>query len=103
MHETSGVLKPVIRRYLQGHRLEPYQVGIMRAYLEQWFDSPVWRTDNDGNLESIRVRVHQISETGHIRAVLKDALELGIDPLYGFSLPSKVRHRSSKENRSKCS
>ena len=55
----------------------------MRQYLEQWFDSPVWSWGDEGvtELEEVRRRVHAIATDEDIRAVLRDALELGIDPL----------------------
>jgi hypothetical protein len=84
MHETSGVLKPVIRRYLQGHTLDPSDIRLMRLYLEQWFDSPVWMLPGDSEglaeLESMREKVRSIKSTEEIREVLKDALDWGIDP-----------------------
>ena len=87
MHETSGVLRPVMRRYLSGERLDRDQIGLMRRYLEQWFDSPIWdqnpaATDEaKALLKLLRQRVHAISTNQDIRAVLKDALDLGIDPI----------------------
>jgi hypothetical protein len=81
--ETSGVLKPVVRAYLAGSRLDSDQIGLMRRYLEQWFDASVWEAIGEDmtQLESIRQRVHRIATNEDIRAALKDALDLGIDPL----------------------
>ena len=42
MWETSGILKPVVERYLNGGQLAQAEVQVMRAYLQQWIDSPVW-------------------------------------------------------------
>ena len=81
LHETTGVLKPVVRAYLTGHALDSVQIGLMRAYLEQWFDSPVWGNRNWTEIDAIRRRVHAITSNEDIRGILKDALDLGIDPL----------------------
>ena len=42
MHESSGMLQPVVRAYLDEDELDSAQVGLMRAYLWQWVASPVW-------------------------------------------------------------
>ena len=81
----------MVRAYLAGHRLDRDQIRLMRRYLEQWFDSPVWADagasrpwalhQSIGELEALRQKVHEIQTNEDIRAVLEDALDLGIDPL----------------------
>jgi hypothetical protein len=86
-HEQSGILEPVITRYLEVKPLDAVDIGIMRAYLRQWFNSPVWDMNphncqkNAQELETLRRRVHSISTNDDIKSVLKYALHLGIDPL----------------------
>jgi hypothetical protein len=87
MHETSGALKPVIRAYLAGRRLDPFQIGLMRRYLEQWFDSPVWDLNphqtaaSKLSFDSLRRRVREIQTNDDIKDVLEAAVEMGADPL----------------------
>jgi len=88
MHETTGILKPVVNAYLKGERIDRIQIAIMRKYLEQWFDSPVWAPGWGAEsaaamfkLEALRRQVHAIQSREDIEAVLRDALDLGIDPL----------------------
>ena len=45
MWETSGVLRPAIMAYIDGHTLTAAQCATMRAYLRQWVGSPVWGND----------------------------------------------------------
>lgn len=79
MHETSGMLAPVVEAYLKGLRLAPNQIKIMRAYLWQWVNSPVW--GSSGALESLRLRVAAIKTRQDIHAAIESALDLGMDPL----------------------
>jgi hypothetical protein len=79
MHETSGVLAPVIEAYLQGRDLTPSQLAIMRLYLHQWIDAPVWSAD--GDIEALRQSVDQIATRADLERWLDKALDLGIDPL----------------------
>lgn len=77
MNETSGVLAPVVRKYLNGDELDPAEVGTMRAYLRQWMtgDFRLPATDR------LRVDVETIATTADVRAWLGRALDAGIDPL----------------------
>ena len=78
MHETSGVLRPVIERFLSGAELSDAQVATMRAYLRQWMDSP-WAPEEA--VQALRDRIPNLADTDGIRVWLFDALEIGIDPL----------------------
>lgn len=79
MHESSGVLAPVIRAYLDGAVLDGAQVAVMKAYLWQWVKSPAWAPN--GALASLRLRVAAIESTEDIRRAIHVALQLGMDPL----------------------
>jgi hypothetical protein len=79
MHETSGVLRPAVEAYLNGEPLSPSDVRILRAYLFQWVQSPVWAPS--GILEALRLRVAAIADEGELRACVNAAVELGLDPL----------------------
>jgi len=86
-YEQSGVLKPVVEKYLNGSLLSQNELGIMRAYLRQWVASPVW----DGNpyadeesrdeLNALRSAISQITDQAHLEEWFQKALDLGMDPL----------------------
>jgi hypothetical protein len=79
MYETSGVLKPVVQAYLNGERLRPEQVRLMRDYLCQWVCSPVWGPS--GSLEALRLRVAAIETGQDIDDCIQVCVDLGMDPL----------------------
>lgn len=79
MYEQSGALVPVVKAYIDGKPLSVRDVRIMRAYLLQWFSSPVWGQSNE--LNALRARVSAIETADHVRAAIRAGLEIGIDPL----------------------
>jgi hypothetical protein len=91
MNETGGKLVPAMERYLKGESAEPDDVNLIRAYLRQWIDSPVW---DDGvdlgipadpiegvTLDDLRRNVRQIASRAAVDMWLQDAMNLAIDPL----------------------
>ena len=78
MHETSGVLRPVIEVYLGGGQLDEPQLAIMRSYLAQWMDSP-WEPED--RIQVLRDQIGGLTSTDDVHQWLDDALDLGIDPL----------------------
>ncbi|HEY1301462.1 MAG TPA: hypothetical protein VGF07_13265 [Stellaceae bacterium] len=89
MHETSGVLRPVVEVYLAGKPLSPHQIAILRAYLRQWIMAPIWDCNPYASNED-RVRLAELRAVFHrgrltsreaIAGWLADALDEGIDPL----------------------
>ena len=81
MDEQSGVLAPVIGAYLNGERLIGEQIGIMRAYLVQWIEAPVWVFDVTEHRKVLILQAHAIQTHADIDAWLHAALDIGIDPL----------------------
>lgn len=85
--ETSGVLAPVVMRYLTGESLNADQLRIMKSYLAQWVESPVWdknphhREESRKNLADLRTCVHDIKTLPDLEAAINAATELGMDPL----------------------
>jgi hypothetical protein len=77
MHETSGVLRPVVLKYLEEQPLTEDEVVTMRAYLRQWMAAD-FRGSSVGEL---RERLEEICSVDDLRAWLDDALDAGIDPL----------------------
>jgi hypothetical protein len=78
MNETSGVLEPVVRKYLEGRELQPLEVGVMRAYLRQWVAAAGFRGPD---VDELRRDVERIASTADVHAWLNRAIDVGIDPL----------------------
>ena len=78
-HETTGVLRPVIEAYLNGKELDIAQVLVMRAYLRQWIQSPVWYGGEE--LERLRASLEAVQTRKDVDTWLDAALEEGMDPL----------------------
>lgn len=82
--EKSGVLAPVVLRYLAGARLQPAEVDIMRDYIRQWVESPAWdRNPFGGNefLTELRAGVDSITSGATLEKWLNQATDAGMDPL----------------------
>jgi len=77
MYETSGVLGPVVEKYLAGDELTPPEIATMGAYLRQWGAGAFYGPDVD----ELRDRVDEIHTTDELRLWLHDAFDAGIDPL----------------------
>lgn len=78
MHETSGVLRPVVESYLAGDHMTDSDIPVMRAYLRQWILAPSWQ---GAGVEDLRTGIDRLTSRDAIDAWLAAALELGIDPL----------------------
>jgi hypothetical protein len=81
MKEIGGQLYPAIRRYLENRPEGPFDVSLIRDYLRQWIDSPVWDSDDETGLNDLRRTVRLIKTRDHITSWLQCALDLNIDPL----------------------
>jgi hypothetical protein len=87
MYETGGHLAPAIKRYLDGRPLQLGDIPLIRAYLCQWIQSPVW--DKNPNqtpegailLAQLREQVLRIVDRSDIHKWVELAVEQGIDPL----------------------
>jgi len=77
MHETSGVLRPIVLKYLEGQPLEVDEVVTMRAYLRQWMAADL----RGSSVAELRERIEEICTVAELRSWLDDALDAGIDPL----------------------
>jgi hypothetical protein len=77
MNETSGVLEPVVRKYLDGSLLSDSEVATMRAYLRQWIAGDF----RGPGIERLRRDVDAIRTHDDVNAWLGMAVEYGIDPL----------------------
>jgi hypothetical protein len=84
-YETGVQLGPVIERYLNRRKLSAEDVNLIRAYLRQWIDSPVWDMAPAGDLSrelaSLRATTSAIQSRADIDRWIWAGLEIGIDPL----------------------
>ena len=83
-NETGGRLQPAIEAYIRGEPLSTVHIGLIRAYLRQWIDSPVWAQDDTssmGKLRVLRESVDRIVTEADLDGWLHSAVALGIDPL----------------------
>jgi hypothetical protein len=78
MHETSGVLRPAVERYLHHKPMTAADIAAIRAYLRQWIAAPGWRGDG---IDELRQRIDALTTREAIRGWLDTADDLGIDPL----------------------
>jgi len=86
--ETSGVLAPAIERYLTRPRdLTVRDIGLIRAYIRQWIDSPMWDANphadaaQRANLRELRSLAANVASVGDLRHWFDVALDMGHDPL----------------------
>jgi hypothetical protein len=79
MHETTGVLRPVIEAYLHHRPMTLEQIGTMRAYLRQWIMSPVWA--GGSVIERLRAMIDFLTTREEIDRWMGIAMDEGIDPL----------------------
>ena len=85
--EVSGRLEGPIMRYLEGKLMSTEDITLIRLYLRQWIDSPVWLMNPEMDsgarraLTELRQRVRLISTRQDLDVWLHAAMDLGIDPL----------------------
>ena len=92
-HETGGALRVAVENYLNNRLKTVRDVVLMRAYLCQWIDSPVWEMNphlTEGGpaalaalaaLNALRLRARRIQTVADIHRWIHDALAEGHDPL----------------------
>ena len=68
-----------MRHYVAGATLTEREIQLMKAYLQQWTDSPMWFPSED--LEQLRLRVQLIETEGDIHYCVAILVELNMDPL----------------------
>ena len=78
MDQASGVLRPAIEAYLTGGDMTRQQVALLRVYLRQWINAPVWFGPT---VMSLRRTVDDLHDRRSIDRWLDRALDAGIDPL----------------------
>ena len=78
MHETSGVLRPVVEAYLHGRALNDAEIGIMRKYLYQWVTLGDWR---EPRIDTLAETIASIHTREQLELIIGDLVSLGMDPL----------------------
>jgi hypothetical protein len=87
LHETDGKLASAIKRYLNGEGLSVDDILLIRAYLRQWIDSPVWDQNphmNDNGrrvLAEMRFLVKGLKNRADLDRWIGVAVDQGMDPL----------------------
>jgi hypothetical protein len=77
MHETSGVLRPVVEKFIHGGVLSLAEIVTMRAYLRQWMEGDFLGPE----IEDLRAMVECIVDMPTLRRWINAAVIAGIDPL----------------------
>jgi hypothetical protein len=86
-HETGGRLRIAVENYLNHRLMTARDVALMREYLSQWIDSPVWELNPSQSarglaaLSALRLRARRILTVQDIHRWIHDALAEGHDPL----------------------
>ena len=81
-------LSVAVHAYTAGKGLTVRDVALMRAYLKQWVDSPVWEGypyETDGGrqwLAGLRERVRAIASPADIKQALSIMTARRMDPLF---------------------
>jgi hypothetical protein len=87
MHETSGVLRPVVEAYLNNRTLSERDIAILRQYLRQWIMAPAWDVNpfldviSGRRLKTLRQDIDGLTSRDAISDWLAEADEIGMDPL----------------------
>ena len=85
--DETGRLPGAMTRYLRHEPLLEGDVDLIRAYLRQWVESPVWEhnpwmnTEGAIALATLRATVLGASTKVHIDRCVLMTLEMGMDPL----------------------
>ena len=86
LFESSGALRPAVEAFLHGRDLTEPQIVLLRAYVRQWIDSPVWdrnpaaSPDSVERLVQLRADVAAIATREALKAWRLRAIAEGIDP-----------------------
>lgn len=77
-NETSGVLAPAVKAYLEGDELTPQEIAALRGYFRQWVNAPAFV---GADVEALRTQVDGLTSRQAIERWLDKAIDAGIDPL----------------------
>jgi hypothetical protein len=75
-------LSVAVHAYIAGEDLTVRDLLLMRAYLRQWVDSPVWGDEGRQWLAELRERVRAIASPADIKQALSIMTARRMDPLF---------------------
>ena len=78
MEETTGALAEAVNAYIDGERLEPTQVELIRLYLKQYIERAVLAGDVNRNL--LLQRLPKLRTARDIENFADEIAEQGIEP-----------------------
>ncbi len=78
MNETSGELAVAVQRYLSGEQLRFRDIRLLRSYLDQWINAPVWAVD--ASIIQLRAEIPGLRTREDIARWTELALEANVDP-----------------------
>ncbi len=86
MNETSGLLRPAVKGFLEGRPLTEAEIALLRAYFQQWIGGPgtsrLSGHDFRGpEIEALRRSVDTLTTRRALAAWVRKAVEAGVDPL----------------------
>lgn len=87
LYETGGELAEAMRRYIGNEELSVRDLGLIRAYLRQWVDSPAWDANpaasdlSKRRLNRLRAKVFDAMTKERIDQCVEMAVDMGMDPL----------------------
>lgn len=85
--EVTGRLAAVIARYLREEPLSAADLQVMRVYLIQWIDAPVWDSNPHLSAEGrlylteLRQKARNLNTYREVEEWLDAATENGMDPI----------------------
>lgn len=91
MHEETGELKRIVEKYIRWHistseddNLSEDETALLRDYFRHWINAPCWKIEGVTDkmvFSQLKKDIETIETILDFDQWLKEALELGIDPL----------------------
>ncbi|MBC8078417.1 MAG: hypothetical protein H7Y32_20230 [Chloroflexales bacterium] len=78
MEETTGVLAQAVNAYIDGERLEPKQIELLRLYLQQYIERVVLA--GDVNRKLLLAQLPKLRSARNIESFAEEIAEMGIEP-----------------------
>ena len=77
MEETTGALADAVETYMNGERLSPEQLDLIKLYLRQYLERAVLASD--ANRKLLLSRVNKLSTTADVEAFADEVSEYGAE------------------------
>lgn len=84
--DVTGVLPAAVRAFIDEGlgraKCTPEQVELVRDYMEYYVNAPCWLTEGmEQEFADLRTHIKSLKTAKEIATWIKDALEVGLDPL----------------------